>query len=100
MDVWKSGELMRTNLKFFIVDRILDRFDHKDKLSLSIAVEHFSVEFQSIMLSKKMRQLWAGGNPSKHSLTEFEMADMMEKIVNKYHHSIDRYTAVRYMIDC
>ena len=45
MDLWDSGELMRTNLKFFIVDRILDRFEHKNKLDNTIPVEHFSVEF-------------------------------------------------------
>jgi hypothetical protein len=47
MDLWCSGELMRTNLKFYIVDRIRDRFEHKNKLDNTINVEHFSVEFQS-----------------------------------------------------
>jgi hypothetical protein len=69
MDLWTSGELMRTNLKFFIVDRILDRFERKSKLDNTINVEHFSVEFQSQQLSKKMRQLWAGKDPKYHELT-------------------------------
>ena len=94
------GELNRTNLSTFITNNILTRFLAKDHQALQIPVEHFSVEFLSERLHHKMKLFWSGQALEAHEITEYNLANTLYLIVHKYDYYIDKYTSVKYMVDC
>lgn len=100
MEQFTLGELNRTNLSTFITNNILTRFTEKDHQKLQIPVEHFSVEFLSQRLHHKMKLFWAGDELQPYEMTEYDLSHTLSSIVNKYDYNIDKYTSVRFMVDC
>jgi len=47
-----------------------------------------------------MLQFWNGEELTPFEMSEYELANMMELIVNKYEHLIDKFASIRYMVDC
>lgn len=84
MEQFTLDELNRTNLSTFITNNILTRFSAKDHQKLQIPVEHFSVEFLSQRLHYKMQRFWAGQELEPYEITEYDLANTLSRIVNKY----------------
>lgn len=91
---------MKSDLKPFTIQSILNRFKEKDPSAATIHIQHFSVEFASIQLSKKMVQFCGGEEITSHEFTEYELSQLLDMIVNKYEHLIGRLASVRFMVDC
>ena len=70
-----TGELMKSDLRPFTIQSILNLFKEKDPDELTIHVQHFSVEFGSTQLSKKMLQFWEGNEITSHKMTEWELCE-------------------------
>ena len=47
-----------------------------------------------------MVQFWGGEELTPHEISEYDLANMMEQIVNKYEDLLPRFASIRYMADC
>ena len=47
-----------------------------------------------------MQSFWAGEALEPYEMTEYDLSNTLTQIVYKYDYKIEKYIAVRFMIDC
>ena len=47
-----------------------------------------------------MKLFWSGQELEAHEITEYNLANTLFLIINKYDYNIDKYTSIKYMVDC
>lgn len=47
-----------------------------------------------------MSQFWNEQELTPHAMNQYHLASMLDQIVNKYEDNIEKYAAIRNMIDC
>lgn len=84
MDKFNTGDLMRSEMVDKSNKMILDRFEEFEDKQMNTHVEHFSVHFKAQILKAKIEQFNDEEPLTGHPFTDLELAEMLDKIVNKY----------------
>ena len=67
---------------------------------MTIKVDHFSMNFKANLLQDKITQFREDPKKIKGKpFTDFELAQLLEKIVNKYDYCVEDFLAVRWAVD-
>ena len=92
---------MRSDSNKYSIKKIIDKFEDKPKGALmTIKVDHFSMNFKPYLLQNKMSQFRE--DPDKmigKPFTDFELALLLDDIVNKYDYSVEDFLAIKWAVD-
>lgn len=65
---------------------------------MTIPVDHFSVDFRTVIIYNKLQQIRAG-EEIMEGFNDFDLSDLILRINEKYNHDIEKFSSVMSIID-